>query len=122
MDLSIVVALIGGAALVLAAVVTLIGVPVAAAMSGAIAAKAERRKSRASHESDALGALLRSWIQLDVVRSRGGAPETVEYKAALVDWLTSLAETGAYAGSDAAQTLAAFIDEAQTPRRGPART
>ena len=98
-----------GAALVVG-LIGLIGVPISAQVTGAVQRGTERRKQQAAHESDALGALLRSWIVLS---------SNSTYNAeALCDWLTALAEMAAYGGSTAAAWLAAFIRQgadASTP-------
>ena len=98
---------IGALAALAVGVLGLIGVPISAQVTGMVSAATERTKRRATHESDALGTLLRAWVCMDTARAR--STETTAYRSALADWQTALAEIAAYSSSTASAAFAAFI-------------
>jgi hypothetical protein len=106
---------LAAASAIVAAILGLIGVPLAAEITGRVTARSERLKRRAKHESDALGGVIRSWIVMDQVRtqyaivSSADASRRPEYAAAYADWLTGLAELGAYGTPSSSAAFAAFV-------------
>lgn len=109
-------ALIGAGALLFAGILGLIGVPISAQVTGAVAAGAERRKQQVTHESEAIGSLLRAWILMDLLRPAG--EDSDAFRSALCDWRAALAEMAAYGNSTACTWLGAFVrggSDASTP-------
>jgi hypothetical protein len=99
-----------------AAILGLIGVPLAAEITGRVTARSERLKRRARHESAALGTLIRAWIAMSQMRTRDVPPppglaveNRPDYVAAYVDWLTGLAEIGAFGTPESSAALARFV-------------